>query len=72
MNITWTEYPDDISRRENKNGRPRSGQVWCDGPSPGTRWCIPFDEDTALYVLVHTRQAVKGFPNNYSVTGEKA
>jgi hypothetical protein len=70
--ITWTEYPDDKARRESRDGVKRQGQVWSPGPQPGTRWVIPYDQDTTLYVLVHTRQGVKGLTANYSVKGEAA
>jgi hypothetical protein len=66
--ITWTEYPDDTARRENRDGVKRHGQEWSPGPMAGTRWGIPFDGGPA--VLIHTRSPVKGLPANYAIQGE--
>lgn len=70
MNVTWWEYPDDTARRENRGGVLRGGQVWSEGPSVGTRWVIPLDDDMPLYVLVHMKGITRGIPHNYSVRGE--
>lgn len=62
MTITWTEYPDDMARREMRDGVKRQGQEWSPGPQPGTKWVIPHDQES-LCVLVHTL----GRAGNYSL-----
>jgi len=73
VEISYTEYPDETCRREQKLGVKRRGQVWSDGPSVGTKWVIPIaspGSTVPLFVLVHMKGITRGVPHNYSVRPE--
>jgi hypothetical protein len=67
--MRWIQYPTETDRKRRRNGRPREGQFWQDGPVPTTVWAIPADLADRLYVLVHR---FDGQPEaNYAVDGEQ-
>jgi hypothetical protein len=67
--MRWIQYKTDTDRKRRRNGRPREGRFWQDGPVPTTVWAIPADLADRLYVLVHR---FDGAPeNNYAVDSEQ-
>jgi hypothetical protein len=49
--MKWIEYPVKADQQAGRNGTPRTGQAWADGPLPGSKWVIP-DGDSRRYCLV--------------------
>lgn len=67
--VRWIQYPDDDARRGRRDGTPHSGQLWQDGPEPGTIWAVPDDWPDRLFVLVHRFESRPGA--NYAVDTEQ-
>lgn len=56
--MKWTHYPTEKDRKNSDGGVSVTGQLWSDGPTPGTKWVIPNGVRAA--VLVVTRASSNG------------
>ena len=69
--MKWHEYPDEAARNRDisaagpKEGTEREGDIWADGPQPGTKCPVPCGGDRT-FVLVH-RSAQHG---NWALSDE--
>lgn len=49
--MRWKEYPTRADQKAGQNETQMTGQLWADGPAPGSRWAIP-EGDSSRYCLV--------------------
>jgi hypothetical protein len=55
--VRWIHYATQADHRARRNGRPREGAVWAEGPAFGTVWVIPRDVAERTFALVHYHPA---------------